>query len=146
MALQEIGLITTRAYKYSPLAVIGGDCNYPPAQGPDPDYSTMHPYNLAARTLLSDPTKNVPRTPDRRQSWKLAQAGFVDVAYHLFEKTGDKGLLERTASDDRIDQFWVSQPLAAAILNYWVISKPDSASDHKGVVFQLDTDLIDIPK
>ncbi len=142
MALQEAGLITTRAYKYSPLAIIGGDCNYPPGRGPEPNYSVMKPYNLAARTLLADPSKNEPRTPDRRQAWKLEQSGFVDVAYRLFEKTGDEKLLERTASDDRIDQFWVSKPLATAIISYHVIDEPSGASDHKGIVFQLDTDLV----
>jgi hypothetical protein len=142
LALQEMGLITTRAYRYGPFAIIGGDCNYAPAHGPDPDYSTMRPYNVAARTLLSDPA-NSERTPDRRQAWKLEQAGFVDVAWHMYQKTKDEKYLARTASDDRIDQFWVSQPLAPAIVDYQVIDEPKDASDHKGIAFQLDTELID---
>ena len=141
IALQEMGLITTRAYRYGPFAIIGGDLNYPPAHGPDPDYSTMLPYNVAARTLLSDPAKPE-RVPDRRQAWKLEQAGFVDVAWHMHQQTKDDKYLVRTAGDDRIDQFWVSQPLADGIVNYWLVDNPADASDHKGIVFQLETEKV----
>lgn len=37
--------------------------NYPPAHGPAPDYTTMRPYNLAARTIVDDTGA---RAPDRR--------------------------------------------------------------------------------
>ena len=143
LALGEIGLITTRAYRYGPFAIIGGDLNYPPSRGPEPDYTAQLPYNTAARTLLTDPAKREPLTPDRRIGWKLEQAGFVDVAYYMYQKTKDEKLLERTAAEDRIDQFWVSKPLADGIINYWVVGKPEKASDHKGIVFQLDTDKVE---
>ena len=51
------------------------------------------------------------------------------------EETADGGM--------RIDQFWVSAPLAPAIVSYHTIDTPAEASDHKGVAFQLDTDKID---
>ena len=52
--------------------------------------------------------------------------------------------MEETAEGGmRIDQFWVSQPLAPAIVDYQVIDEPKSASDHKGVAFQLDIELVD---
>lgn len=143
IGLQEAGVITTRAYRYGPFAVIGGDLNYPPDRGPKPNYNKMPPYNLAERTVLGDPAKNKRAEPDRRIAWKFEQAGFVDVVDYLYEKTGDKKYLEPTAGDDRIDRFCVSKPLAKAIVNYGVISKPADASDHKGIAFQLDTDLID---
>lgn len=146
LALGEIGLITTRAYRYGPYAIIGGDINYPPSRGLEPDYSEQRPYNTAARTLLGDPTKKTALSPDRRIGWKLEQAGFVDAAYYMYQKTKDEKFLERTASEDRIDQFWISKPLAAGITNYWVVNKPKGASDHKGIVFQLDTKLIDTSK
>lgn len=142
MALLEIGLISNRAYRYSPLTIIGGDINYAPARGPEPNYEAMKPFNMSARTVLQDKRSDKPMQPDRRIGQKLEQAGFVDVAYHLYEKTKDEGLLARTATDDRIDQFWVSEPLAPAIAKYWVVDTPAEASDHKGVAFQLDTDKI----
>lgn len=140
-ALQEAFLVSSRGYRHGPFVVIGGDINYPPAQGPEPDYSKMRPYNLASRTALTPPGGAV--KPDRRIGWALQKAGYVDVAYHMYEKTKDENFLQRTASDDRIDQFWVSQPMAAAINWYWTVDTPTEASDHKAVVFQLDTDRID---
>jgi exonuclease III len=142
LALGEVGLITTRAYRYGPFAIIGGDINYPPSRGPEPNYTAQKPYNTAARTVLNDPSNNEPLQPDRRISWKLEQAGFVDVAYHMYQKTKDEKFLERTANEDRIDQFWVSKPLADRLINYWVVGNPEGASDHKGIVFQLDTDKV----
>lgn len=141
-AVQEASLIASRGYRHGPLAVIGGDINYPPAAGPEPVYSNMRPYNVASRTILTDPAEGAKVAPDRRIAWSLQHAGYVDVAYHLYEKTGDKNLLKRTASDDRIDQFWVSQPLADAIVNYWIVDEPREASDHSCIVFQLDTERI----
>lgn len=143
-AIKEAALIANRAYRYGPYAIIGGDMNYAPAQGPAPDYTTMRPFNVAMRTALTDPSQPSQLTPDRRVGWKLAQSGFVDVAYRLYERTKDMSYLARTASDDRIDQFWVSRPLAEAIIDYKLIDVPAEASDHKGIVFRLDTDKIDV--
>lgn len=148
-ALQEIEVVNNRAYSNGPFAVLGGDFNYTSSRSPNPnyDYEGLPPYNLQGRTMLGDPTKNEPLLPDRRIGWKLERADMVDVAYYMFEKTRDKKFLENTANDppDRIDQFWVSRPLAAGIINYWVIGQPDNASDHKGIAFQLDTDLVGKP-
>jgi endonuclease/exonuclease/phosphatase family metal-dependent hydrolase len=149
-ALQEIEVVANRAYKNGPFAVMGGDFNYTASRGPNPnyDYAGIPPYNVQGRTMLSDPTKNEPLLPDRRIGWKLERADMVDVAYYMFDKTKDKKYLENTANDppDRIDQFWVSRPLASGIINYWVISQPENASDHKGIAFQLDTALINKPE
>ncbi len=139
-ALQEASLIASRAYRHGPYAVIGGDINYPPAQGPDPDFSVLRPYNISSRTLLTEPGKGY--IADRRIGKKFMQAGFVDVAYHMYEKTNDPKYLARTAKDDRIDQFWVTKPLADAVVDYWLITSPEQASDHAGVVFTLDTEKV----
>jgi dienelactone hydrolase len=74
---------------------------------------------------------------------KLLQNGYVDVAARLYEKTGDESLLAPTATDDRIDQAYVSKPLADAITAYALLTTPPGASDHHGLVVGLDTDLID---
>ena len=88
----------------------------------------------------------MPPITDRRPAHKFVQAGFVDVASYLYEKTRDDKYLEPTgdgAGGLRIDQFWVSKALAPAIVNYWTIDVPSEASDHKGIAFELDTDRID---
>lgn len=146
-ALSEANLIATRAYKYGPFAVLSGDCNYAPAASdhPGPDVAAMRPYNLASRTLLPDGDFSAAAAPvpDRRVARKLAQSNFVDVAWHLYEQTGDEGLLARTGTDDRIDQAWVSAPLADAVSGYRLLDTPEGASDHHGLVFRIDTDKID---
>jgi hypothetical protein len=70
----------------------------------------------------------------------MSYSGFVDVAWHLYEQGDRKNetLLTRTGTDDRIDQGWVSQPLAPAIVDYQVLDTPEGASDHKGFAFRLD--------
>lgn len=73
----------------------------------------------------------------------MEHAGFVDAAWELFGKTGDAGLLARTASDDRVDQVPVSWPLAGAIVSYRLLDTPVGASDHKSLVVEIDTDKID---
>ncbi|WP_432982898.1 endonuclease/exonuclease/phosphatase family protein [Dactylosporangium sp. CA-233914] len=143
-AIYEAKLLATRAYRYGPFAVVGGDMNYPPEAGPDPDYSRMRPYNLAARTLLHDPADtDADIQPDRRSAWMLRKAGYHDVAWHLSQRLGDETLLRRTASDDRIDRIHVTGPLADAVSNYQVLEEPADASDHHGIAADLDTDVID---
>jgi endonuclease/exonuclease/phosphatase family metal-dependent hydrolase len=144
LAVEEAALVLNRAYSYGPFAVIGGDMNYQPRKDPEPDFTKMMPYHYSMRTKLSEPGQNEPLATDRRVTGKYEQAALVDVAYHMFEKTGDKKYLEETATGGmRIDQFWVSQPLASAIVDYQIIDEPIDASDHKGIAFQLDTKLID---
>ncbi|WP_370066373.1 endonuclease/exonuclease/phosphatase family protein [Streptacidiphilus sp. MAP5-3] len=146
-ALIEANLTATRGYRYGPFAVLAGDCNYPPASSthPLPDFSEMRPYNLGSRTLLpeGDVDPGVDPVPDRRVARKLVQNGYVDVAWHLYEKTGDERLLASTGTDDRIDQAWVSGPLAGAVSGYRLLSEPKGASDHDGLAFELETSAID---
>lgn len=143
-ALQEIEVVIPRAYRNGPLAVLGGDFNYTSSRSPDPDYVGIPPYNVALRTKL-DTEPGEPLKPDRRVGQKLERAGFVDVAQYMFDKTGDEKYQTPTGNYpvDRIDQFWVSSQLAAGIINYQILDTPESASDHKGVAFQIDTNLID---
>lgn len=140
-AMDEAELLAVRAYRRGPYAIIGGDCNYPSAFGREPDYSKMRPYNMAARTTLDSPNDNP--VPDRRVGKMFVKNDFFDVAYEVYKKTRNESLLDRTAKSDRVDQFWVSKPLQPAIVDYWIADDPTEASDHKGIVFQLDTDLID---
>jgi exonuclease III len=143
-ALAEVGLIASRGYRNGSFVVLGGDINFPPNDGIEPDYNTMRPYNYMSRSVFTDLTENQPPTADRRVAQTLERAGYVDVAHALYKQNGNQTLLQKTAGEYRIDQFWVSQPLSPAIVKYWVVDTPEGASDHKGIVFQLDTDKIDI--
>lgn len=138
-AVQEAALIASRAYRYGPYAVIGGDVNYPPAHGLEPNYEAMRPYNIASRT--EDGVELF--RPYRKVAQTFEKAGYVDVAYKVYEGNNDDYFLQRTCKQDRIDQFWVSKALAPAVKAYWIVDSPVEASDHKGIVFQLDTDLVD---
>lgn len=84
-ALIEANYAATRAYRYGPYAVLGGDVNYPPAASdhPLPDYAEMRPYNVGSRTLLprSDMSASHDLEPDRRVTGKLVHNGFHDVAW-----------------------------------------------------------------
>ncbi|XNR94817.1 hypothetical protein NRF20_46005 [Streptomyces sp. R-74717] len=138
-ALIEANYAATRGYKYGPFAVLGGDVNYAPSssRSPLPDFSEMRPYNVESRTLLPDGDfdPGVAPEPDRRVTRKLAQNGYVDVAWHLFEQSHrqDTQLLAPTGTDDRIDQAWVSGPLAGAVSDYRLLDAPKEASDHHGL-------------
>ncbi|MGW0885401.1 endonuclease/exonuclease/phosphatase family protein [Streptomyces sp. NPDC002671] len=139
----EASTTAFRGYKYGPYVILAGDINFPPQQAdsPLPDYRSMRPYNRGSRTLLPDPGR--PLAPDRRVAQTLAHHGYVDVAWHQYQKDKDPGLLAPTGTDDRIDQVWVSTPMAPAVSGYRVLDQPEGASDHKGLVFTVDTDLID---
>ncbi|WP_404870988.1 hypothetical protein ACI1MP_37695 (plasmid) [Kitasatospora griseola] len=143
-AVAEADFAASRTYRHGPYCILGGDINYPPAAGPDPAWDRMRPYNRGSRTLLTDPTlqKTAP-VPDRRIAWKLAANGLTDTAWHLYQQTGDELLLRRTGNDDRIDQLWVSTPLAPAVLSYTLLDTPPDASDHHGLAVALDTSRID---
>ncbi|MGW2255483.1 endonuclease/exonuclease/phosphatase family protein [Kitasatospora sp. NPDC001660] len=142
-AVAEADFAASRTYRLGPYCILGGDINYPPLAGPDPAWHRMRPYNYGSRTLLSDPALDQQPAPDRRVAWKLAANGLVDVAWHLRQQTDDDDLLRRTGSDDRIDQLWVSAPLAPAIDSYTLLDDPHGASDHHGLAVTLDTDRID---
>lgn len=145
-AIEEAALIASRAYRHGPLAVIGGDINYSPAHGLEPDTSKFRPYHFSSRGIT--PTSDDDKTfkADRRVGFTFEQAGFVDVAWHMYQKTKDEKYLQRTGREDRIDQFWVTRPLAPAIIDYWIIYEPAEASDHFGIAFILDTSLIESPE
>ncbi|RLU86232.1 hypothetical protein CTZ27_24960 [Streptomyces griseocarneus] len=138
-ARAEAKLLATRASRYGPYGIVGGDINYPPAsvEHPDPDYAAMRPYNRSARTRLPSESDGA-LVPDRRVTETLSYSGFVDAAWRLYETTGDKSLLRRTGSDDRIDQLWVSEPLADTVVEYRLLDIPEGASDHAGFMVRLD--------
>ncbi|MEN8649099.1 endonuclease/exonuclease/phosphatase family protein [Streptomyces sp. 21So2-11] len=142
-AIIEVDFAASRSYKLGPYAIIGGDVNYPPQEGPEPDYVEMRPYNLGSRTVLTDPAEKAAPRPDRRVAWKLHANGFRDAAWELYQRTKDAALLAPTGTDDRIDQIWVSAPLVPALVAYTLLDTPEDASDHHGAMITLDTDLID---
>lgn len=138
-ARDEAKLVATRAYRYGPYGIIGGDLNYPPADpgNPSPDYAAMRPYNRSARTRL--PSEVDGRlVPDRRVTEMLQYSGYVDAAWKLYEERGDQQLLKKTATDDRIDQLWVSEPLSKTIKDYKVLDSPEGASDHSGLAVRIN--------
>jgi endonuclease/exonuclease/phosphatase family metal-dependent hydrolase len=139
-ALMEADMIIGRAYRNGPYCVVGGDINYAPANGPEPLFEKMLPFNRSARCRLPQPGDTGP-VANRDVGLTLELAKLVDVAWRLFEQTGDEALMTRTASDDRVDQVWVSSALAQAIRSYRVLDDPADASDHKGLVVELDLAL-----
>ncbi|MEU6647714.1 endonuclease/exonuclease/phosphatase family protein [Streptomyces albidoflavus] len=143
-ARAEAKLVATRAYRYGPYGIVAGDINYPPAHpdSPAPDYAAMRPYNRASRTRLPSEVGGE-LVPERRVTEMLAHSGYVDVAAHLHQKTGDPACLRRTGTDDRIDQTWVSEPLTPAIVGYEVLDTPAGASDHHGQAVCLDLDRVE---
>ncbi|MFD4659667.1 endonuclease/exonuclease/phosphatase family protein [Kitasatospora sp. NPDC058444] len=142
-AIAEADFAASRTYRLGPYCILGGDINYPPLAGPAPAWHHMRPYNRGSRTLLTNPALDEQPTPDRRVAWKLAANGLTDAAWHLHQQTGNTDLLRRTGNDDRIDQLWVSTPLAPAIDSYTLLDDPRGASDHHGLAVTLDTDRID---
>lgn len=144
-ALVEAGTVASRGYKYGPYAVLAGDVNFAPGSvdSPLPDYAQTRPYNIGARTLL--PTHGSgPEDlhPNRMVAQTLAHYGYLDVALHLYEQAKDPRLLAPTGSDDRIDQAWVSAAVAPAVSGYRLLDQPEGASDHRGLVFTIDTEAI----
>jgi hypothetical protein len=99
----------------------------------------MKPYNIASRTVMTDPNTKGPHQPYRDVAWTLQRNSFHDVALLLHARTGDDRLLARTATDDRIDQAWVTTPLIPTTTNYTRHHTPNGASDHDGIKFTLDT-------
>ncbi|NUK09952.1 endonuclease/exonuclease/phosphatase family protein [Streptomyces lunaelactis] len=138
-ARDEVKLVATRALRYGPYGIVAGDMNYPPADpaSPSPDYAAMLPYNKSARTRLPSEADGQ-LVPDRRVTEMLAYTGFVDAAAKLYEEHGDKELLRKTATDDRIDQLWVSAPLRDTVVAYALLDTPEGASDHHGLVVRVD--------
>ncbi|ONK12573.1 hypothetical protein STBA_33210 [Streptomyces sp. MP131-18] len=98
----------------------------------------MRPYNLGSRTVHTDPALGLPRFPNRQVAWTLAANGLVDAAWWLYQQSGDEELLRPTCLEERIDQVWVSAPLAPALVAYHLLDTPVGASDHHGVAITLD--------
>ncbi|MGW0712502.1 endonuclease/exonuclease/phosphatase family protein [Streptomyces sp. NPDC002643] len=142
-ARDEAKLIATRALRYGPYGIVAGDLNYPPADpaNPSPDYAAMRPYNKSARTRLPSEVGGQ-LVPDRRVTEMLAYTGFVDAAWKLYEERGDKELLRKTGTDDRIDQLWVSAPLRDTVVDYRLLDTPAGASDHHGLVVRIDLERV----
>lgn len=142
--VMEAKTAASRAYRLGPYGVVGGDLNYPPAHGNEPDYTAMKPYNLAARTLPTDPDDPLsPPVPNRAVGHMLTRCGMTDTAWHVHQATGDESVLGITGTDDRIDQIWVTGPLTPAIVSHRQVHEPAGASDHAGVVTVIDTTKVD---
>ncbi|HVK25186.1 MAG TPA: hypothetical protein VM677_27835 [Actinokineospora sp.] len=142
MPVDEASMISTRALRNGPYAILAGDVNFPPPRGPEPLYKNMQPYNIASRTVLTDPSLGLAREPYRDVAWMLEATAFHDVAWEWYDRTGDDLALARTASDDRVDQGWVTTPLLKSITGYRVLDAPSGASDHLGFEFTLDLSLV----
>lgn len=50
-ALIEVQTLVCRAYRRGPYAIVGGDFNFPPLHGLDPDIERMLPHNRANRLI-----------------------------------------------------------------------------------------------
>lgn len=139
-AVIEAQYMASRIYRYGPFCLLGGDVNYSPAAPwPEPLYANQKPYNRGSRTLLRDPQEEGRPQADRRVAWKFHQNGLRDAAWELYQQSKDESLLARTATDDRIDQLWVSAPLASGLVSYQLLDQPAGASDHHGLVVRLET-------
>ncbi|MGQ0841512.1 endonuclease/exonuclease/phosphatase family protein [Actinokineospora sp.] len=133
-ARAEASLIGCRARRHGPLAIIAGDINYSPAHGPEPDFDAMGDWNLNQRTILTDPELGLDPIADRSVAWRIKRSGFVDVAEALHNTTSDDNLLAFTGGHERVDQIWVSRPFLNCIAAYRLITHPDTATNHNGVL------------
>ncbi|WP_329460751.1 hypothetical protein [Streptomyces sp. NBC_01497] len=85
-ARAEAKLVATRAYRYGPYAIVGGDINYPPhsPSHPAPGYASMRPYSRSSRTRLPSESGDGPvPVLDRRVAEMLSYSGYVDAAWEL---------------------------------------------------------------
>ncbi|RCG20082.1 hypothetical protein DQ384_37620 [Sphaerisporangium album] len=142
-AAEEAQLLAARAYRYDGLGVLGGDLNCCPVGDPEPEWEGVPPYNRMNRCL----PRSSPDEPWRANTivgGKLAAGGMIDVAAYLADRRGDVSLRAATGLGGvRVDQFHVTPALKAAIVDYRRVDVGE-ASDHWGVVMDLDTDRIDL--
>lgn len=144
-ALPEVSTLACRIYRWSPFGVVGGDFNFPPLYGRDPDRSRMQPHNRMLR--LEDPL-DPDSPPWRGVGQRLREGGFHDVAAELHQRRladgrDDQDLLAYTGITERVDWLAVSGPLLDAVVDYEKLDAPVGASDHDGCLAVLDTTLAD---
>src|SRR5699024_3668192 len=107
---------------------------------PVPDPYEIPPYNRSARW---EQGSDGAWRPNRIVGETLHRGGLVDVAPLLADRTNDKTLLEATGHGRcRVDQFWVTPPLAPAVVGYERHAHPHS--DHALIVTRLDPALVDM--
>lgn len=141
-AVIEAKLLASRAHRLDGrLGITGGDVNYIPLDdGAIPDPSTIPPYNRSSRWRFNDQGEVV---PNRAVAQAFALAGMVDVAPLIAERTHNPDLLCATGKGRcRVDQFWVTQHLAPAVVSYRVHHHPHS--DHSLISMTLDPSRLDI--
>lgn len=139
-AVSEARLLANRAWRHGGHGIVAGDINYMPVNDPEPDWSTVPPYNRATRTVLDDG----PLRGDRTVVRALARADLTDAADHLAEQRGDPALLAPTGVHGRIrvDQVHVTTPLRSAIRDYARLDH-HGLSDHHPIRVDLDLALAD---
>jgi hypothetical protein len=111
-AAQEAQVMIARLYRNNGLGLLGGDINHLPVSpdlDPDPDWSSVPPYNRSSRTIAGSRW-----TGDRIVGETLGQGDLVDVAACLAEQHGDFTLCGPTGIHGgiRVDQFRVTRALA----------------------------------
>jgi endonuclease/exonuclease/phosphatase family metal-dependent hydrolase len=130
----EIGILNA-LLEYGDPVILGGDFNsVPPGDTPD-----VRP-SLRARRIDPDTGEW-----DRRPGKLLQASGYVDVAAHLADETGEESYRAPTGTGGiRHDQFWVSERLVPAIRGYRVIDTTASreASDHVPIELTLDLGML----
>jgi endonuclease/exonuclease/phosphatase family metal-dependent hydrolase len=138
-AASEADLLAGRVHRYGGMGLIGGDINHVPPGDPEPDWTTVPPYNRSSRCR---------RRADLDDPWRantivgetLRDADLVDVAAHLADTTGDTRYRAPTARQGgvRADQIWITPNLLPALTGYrQITTKP--FSDHDAIVVTLDT-------
>lgn len=153
-ARSEAAAIATHTYYHGAYAIIAGDFNSCPIEGPDPDIEAMRPYNRANRLdWTTDPaTGERIWTPSRKVAQRLLDYEFHDAAvvHHralartLFTaavpETVRAEMAEtqaRTGKTDRIDWVMVAKELVPCVAGYKRLTEPADASDHAGVRVEL---------
>lgn len=134
-AVIEVQTLVSRAYRYGPYAIVGGDFNYPPLEGKDADIEGMLPFNKMNR--LHNPRSDHP-TPNRTVAQALYDGEFYDVATQVWHRTKNDDCQAYTGRTDRIDWIAASSPLRETITDYQLLNQPPAASDHHGIATTLN--------
>jgi endonuclease/exonuclease/phosphatase family metal-dependent hydrolase len=142
-AAHEAQILAARIHRFDGVGVLAGDINHMPLGDPEPDWSQVQPDNRSAR-CVPRLNENDPWWANRRVGQVLRDADLTDVAAHLADQRAEPALRAPTGTHGgiRVDPAHVTKALAP-VVDYWRVEGSGDYSDHYGIAFVLDLDLID---